>query len=376
LGLPKSSRNRVHLAGLFHDIGLISTGEKIEWVDDALYNVHNHAFLGARLLAGIKVLKHVSAIVKYHHIPHRFGLGSMYLDEKVPIESHILHLADRACALIDNRKEIFPQVSGIARSIVERKETIFIPELADAFLALSENRQIWMELSGELPLLISQMPFFTAGGFASDDLADLSRFVSQIIDFRSSFTANHSAGVAKTASTLASLAGFPASECRVMLIAGYLHDLGKLAVDISLLDKPTALTPEEFQTVKRHAFHTYRLLSMVKGFSKINTWASLHHEKLNGTGYPFGLKGKDIPLGARIMAVADIFTAVTEDRPYRKGMNREEVLNVFETMVKEGALCPNVVNLLVDNIELVNYVLADSLKKANVEYRLFKSAAV
>ncbi len=345
-------------------------------MDDGLYNVHNHAFLGARLLSGIRVLKQISGIVKYHHIPHRFGLGSMYLDEEVPIESHVLHLADRTCALIDTHKSICGQIPGILKSIEERKDTIFIPEQVDALFELSKDEKFWMELSGETPLYIPHMPFFSSHSITADDLLDLSRFISHIIDFRSSFTANHSAAVARTASTLASLAGFPESECRLMLIAGYLHDLGKLAVDVTLLDKPGALTIEEFQTVKRHAFHTYRLLSMVRGFSTINAWASLHHEKLNGKGYPFGLKGKEIPLGARIMAVADVFTAVTEDRPYRKGMSQEEVLGVFESMVKDESLCPNVVNLLVDNIELMGHVLADSLQKAKEEYLLFRSAAI
>jgi len=376
IGFSEEDRKWIHLAGLIHDVGLISTGERIEWVDDGLYNVHNHAFLGARLLSGIGIFDHVSTTVKYHHIPYRFGLGTTYLEEKVPDESHIVHLADRVCAQIDWKKDINPQLPGVIQDVHEKKDVFFVPHISDAFLKLSDNGRIWKEISGGWHMNKSRLPVFSPGSPKMEDVISLSRSISHIVDFRSSFTVNHSAGVAKTASTLASLAGFPESECQLMLIAGYLHDLGKLAVDTSLLDKPGALTPEEFQVIKKHAFYTHRLLSRVKGFSKINAWASLHHEKLNGKGYPFGLKGKDIPLGARIMAVADIFTAITEDRPYRKGMGREEVLQVFDAMVRDGSVCPNVVNLLVDNMELVNYVLRESLEKAETEYLLFKSAAL
>lgn len=120
-----------------------------------------------------------------------------------------------------------------------------------------------------------------------DEIIELTKIFANIIDFRNPFTATHSAGVAKTAEKLAELAGFSENECKMMLVAGYLHDLGKLAVSKSILDKPGNLDPGERNVIRSHAFYTYRLLQAIKGFEIINKWASFHHEKLNGKGYSF-----------------------------------------------------------------------------------------
>ena len=140
-----------------------------------------------------------------------------------------------------------------------------------------------------------------------------------------------------------------------MLVAGYLHDLGKLAVNNAILEKPGQLDDEEFNSIKSHPFYTYRTLQVIKEFETINTWAALHHERLDGSGYPFHLTAEDIPLGSRIIAMADVFTAITEDRPYRKGMDRDEVLGVMSGMVAGKKLCPNVFQLLADHFEETEY---------------------
>jgi len=132
----------------------------------------------------------------------------------------------------------------------------------------------------------------------------------------------------------------------MMLIAGYLHDLGKLVISKDILHKQGNIDNEERIVIRSHTYYTYRLLENIKGFETINKWASFHHEKLNGQGYPFRLPGDSIPLGSRIMAVADVFTAITEDRPYRAGMLLEKALAVLDSMVTDGSLCPLVVAAL------------------------------
>src|SRR5690606_8284531 len=111
-----------------------------------------------------------------------------------------------------------------------------------------------------------------------DELIKLSEVFAYIIDFRSPFTANHSLGVAQVARKLAELAGFSENECKMMLIAGYLHDIGKLAISNEILEKPEKLETDEFNIIKSHVFYTYRTLESIKEFETINIWASLHHE--------------------------------------------------------------------------------------------------
>ena len=199
-------------------------------------------------------------------------------------------------------------------------------------------------------------------GYFNGDMHDVSleqtvvltKLMSRIIDFRSSFTAMHSAGVAASAKALAKLAGMSEADCMKMEIAGNLHDVGKLRVPNEILEKPGKLTDEEFNKIKEHPYYTRLILMDVEGFDEIADWAGFHHEKLNGNGYPFHFDGSLLSLGSRIMAVADIFSAITEERPYRKPMSREQAMKVMWENVERGDICGNIVKLLEDNYDTVN----------------------
>ena len=141
-----------------------------------------------------------------------------------------------------------------------------------------------------------------------------------------------------------------------MEIAGNLHDVGKLRVPNEILEKPGKLTDEEFNKVKEHPYYTRLILMDVEGFEEIADWAGFHHEKLNGRGYPFHLDGGFLSLGSRIMTVADIFSAITEERPYRKPMSREQAMRVMWENVERGEICREIVKLLDENYDTVNEV--------------------
>jgi HD-GYP domain-containing protein (c-di-GMP phosphodiesterase class II) len=187
-----------------------------------------------------------------------------------------------------------------------------------------------------------------------DDLTGLSHFFGLIIDTRSRFTATHSSGVASSAMELGAVLGMGACDCSKIRIAGYLHDVGKLTVPEEILLKPGKLSKVELQIVRAHPYYTQRVLERVEGLEDITFWASNHHEKLDGNGYPFGRAADNLSMGSRIIAVADVFTALAEDRPYRAGMNKEESREVFQEMVKEGKLDKEVVTALYDNYETIN----------------------
>ena len=155
----------------------------------------------------------------------------------------------------------------------------------------------------------------------------------------------------------------------MLQIAGNLHDVGKLKIPRSILEKPGKLTEREFNVMKEHAYSTFLLLSGIRGLEQVSGWASLHHEKLNGCGYPFRLKGERIPLGSRIMAVADVFSAVTEDRPYRKGMDRSAALEALRGDAARGALAPTLVELLAGNYEEINARRSAASEAAGQRYR-------
>ena len=201
-----------------------------------------------------------------------------------------------------------------------------------------------------------------------DTIQQVARLIGMIIDFRSPFTAMHSVGVAASARTLARLAGMNAQECDMMEIAGSLHDLGKIRIPSEILEKPGKRTPEEFNVMKEHAFFTDLLLSHVSGFNLIREWAALHHEKLNGKGYPYHMRDGEIPFGAQIMAVADVFSAITEDRPYRKGMAEDRVKAILQENAEQGELSKLITDLLIANYDLVNTARDHASREAGKRY--------
>lgn len=131
-----------------------------------------------------------------------------------------------------------------------------------------------------------------------------------------------------------------------MEIAALLHDIGKLSIPNCILDKNGKLTSEEMRIMRSHTYYTRLILSKIDGFEDITDWASNHHEKLNGKGYPLGLSEEEISLESRIMAICDIYEALTADRPYRQGMSMENAFKIIETMVKSGEICGKTFNLV------------------------------
>jgi len=207
-------------------------------------------------------------------------------------------------------------------------------------------------------------------------LKDFAKMIAQVIDFRSRFTATHSSGVAAVALELSSLAGFSERECKHMEIAGFLHDLGKLAVPNSILEKNGALNEEETCFVRKHTYYTYTILSRIQGLEHIASWAAYHHERQDGNGYPFHVKGRDFSKLARIMAVADIVTALTEDRPYRLGMREEKVIGILSSMTESGGIDKDIVKLAKENFYRINDVRIKAQQEAREEYEDFHGAGM
>lgn len=374
-GLSKRKQREILLAGLLHDVGAFALKDRLELLDnEEMPGMHNHAFIGASILEEFLPLKNVAQIIRYHHLAWGSGRGTTYKGLEVTEASHILHLADRVAALLKKDQDVIGQIEPVMASIRNRSGGVFHPKMVEALADIADREYIWLDtvynpLMTVMPKMVNLEPM----ELDIDGVVQLSGIFANIIDFRSPFTATHSSGVAAVANKLAEVAGFSENECKYMLIAGYLHDLGKLTVSNDILEKQGSLDETEFNAIRGHTFYTYRTLQSLKNFDTINQWASLHHERLDGNGYPFHLKAEEIPLGSRIMAVADVFTAITEDRPYRKGMSTRNAKGVLENMVLSGALCPHVVNLLTRNFDMLNELRQNAQGRSGLQYRELQS---
>ncbi|OJU14442.1 MAG: hypothetical protein BGN88_14395 [Clostridiales bacterium 43-6] len=377
LGYSHDAQIELVYAAALHDIGITSLTDRLSTLKFDYYeDKQGHCEKGYLLLNTYKSFSDIAKIVRYHHTMWNYGRCNGYGGETIPYSSHVLHIADRISVLMKNDRSILMQAEDIRNSILETKGTQFVPELVDAFLNVSKKEYFWLDSI----TVFSSLPFH--GLFEREvysinekEFHDVTKLYSTIIDFRSPFTATHSAGVAHSAQALAQLTGFSQRDSDLMKTAGLIHDLGKLAVPTEILEKPSSLNKEEYNIVKTHTYYTNKILLKVQDFNTIREWGAFHHERLDGKGYPFHLSARDLSVGSRIMAVVDVFVAITEDRPYRRGMEMDQALQVLRNMVST-ALDGEIVNLLVKNIVNVNAIRITAQKEASAAYRLTQKTAL
>ena len=222
-----------------------------------------------------------------------------------------------------------------------RRGRWFDPDLVDVFLAEARGGGLWEGLAREdLRREVSRLEPADRVLAATPERLDLvSRAFAEIIDAKSPYTYRHSEGVAAVAVAMGERLGFDAGARRDLMRAGLLHDIGKLGISNRILDKPGRLTGEEFARIRRHPRLTYGILSRVTPFRGIAETAANHHERLDGSGYHRGLTAERLDPASRILAVADVFDALTQDRPYREAMPKERVLGILAGE-SGGKLCP------------------------------------
>ncbi len=174
--------------------------------------------------------------------------------------------------------------------------------------------------------------------------------LARTVDANSKWTHGHSERVTEYAVIIAKELGLSEDECQDLHRAGLLHDLGKVSIPAEILNKSGKLTTEEYTLMKGHPAEGDRILEPIRAFDKIRPFIRHHHERWDGNGYPDGLKGQEIQLGARILAVADVYDALYSDRPYRAGWSQEKVVSYLKEE-SGSAFDPIVVQALLQSLE-------------------------
>lgn len=372
IGLSPAEKREVAVAGALHDIGAFSVADRVALLRFELEKPHEHARAGYYLLKMFGPFSKIAEMVQFHHVPWRNGRGATFQDHAVPMGSHMLCLADNVSVLLDKTQFALSQADDILDKILANSGKTYVPELVQAFQRLAAKEFFWLELASDsLEAILLRRVGVETLELDLKQLCDFARLLCRVVDFKSAFTATHSSGVAASAVALAAKVGFSPRECEVMRIAAFLHDLGKLAIPSEILEKAGRLNDDEYDIMRSHVYHTFRILDSIEGLDVVNAWGSMHQERLNGSGYPFHRTAHDLPLGSRIMAVADVFTALTEDRPYRKGMTKQHTLDTLNRMVAEGELDGAVVATLAAHFDEINAQRAQAQQAAVEEYRQF-----
>lgn len=345
LNLPNESIKNLYIASLLHDIGAANS---LSQSHTSSTFIKEHCIVGESIIKNLPIYSDISKIILYHH-ENFDGSGPLHLNtEDIPIESRIIHLADLVELLYKDNIPAYKQRSKIISWVSKNTNTIFDNNVVNAFFSITQNDIFWFDLEN-----ISFMDFILDNISPEiDTTINLEQFekiaymLSQIIDNKSTFTAEHSRGISRLSYKVSRYVGYSEEKCVKMRIAGLLHDIGKLAIPASILDKNASLTDDEFSIIKSHVYYTKIILERIDGIDDIIYWASSHHEKLNGKGYPMGLTAKKISEECRILGVCDIYQALIEDRPYRKGLSRIQAFNILNGMADDGFICPIAVEQL------------------------------
>ena len=341
---PEKSE-RAFYSGLLHDCGVSTTSEHKQLLQKMQpKDVNYHCDRGYEALQSNHLLKSFAPIVRYHH-------GSDDELEKLDIQQDdkdiagLIHLSDRVDFLrstyvkVDHSEVVMHKHSIIGQ--LENKQAIFNPLFLEYMIKTISVDGFWFSMEYEnierICLNFSHYQPFEQYLHLSE-LMDLAHFLAHIVDSKSSYTFNHSEKVAKLSKELAQDMGMDKESCTQIYIAGLVHDLGKLRVPDDILYKADKLTDSETAMIKRHAADTLNILQQLLPNNPIAAWAGNHHEKLNGTGYPYHLEGEQLDLGSRIVAIADVFQALSQSRPYKSRMKLEDVLSILSAMVDKNEL--------------------------------------
>lgn len=356
LGWDNRRLDDLFQAGILHDSGVSKTYihsrlTQLQWEDEA-----EHCEAGAQLLNSTPLLAKLADIVRYHHT-HWSALQKLDLPEDVKWSANCIYMVDRVDILtlnaLKNQSNILLGKDETRRQVLERSGDWFCPELVEAFLEVSASEAFWFRLESE------HINGYTATWISHEqnrdisfsDLRGLVHLFSVIVDAKSTFTREHSDGVANLARYLGQLFNLSERNCEMLEMAGLLHDLGKLRVPDEFLEKTQRLTPEEYTIVQRHSFDTFNILKNIHGLQEVALWAGQHHERVDGSGYPYHLVKRELSLEARIIAVADVFQALAQKRPYRDALPAGQVMAILREQADNDKLDADIVRKVEEHLQ-------------------------
>ena len=310
---------------------------------DVVTHDGSHGKIGERNIHLVPFRTNVDNIILYHH-ENADGSGPLgKTAAETGLKSQILHLADEVDIHSNLSSMTESEFNRISEWVQSQSGKLFSAESVKLFRdAVTYDKITYLASRGSLASMQRELRTVTSE-YSNEDIRSLAGMFARIIDYKSEFTQAHSLSVADKVERMANYYGFDSEKTIRIYLAGALHDIGKLIVSNDILEKQSRLTDDEFSVMRDHASATRNILRRVKGIPDILRWASNHHEKLNGTGYPRGLTAKDLGFEERLMACVDIYQALTEKRPYKNGMPHEKAIAIMKDMADKGEIDETIV---------------------------------
>jgi HD-GYP domain-containing protein (c-di-GMP phosphodiesterase class II) len=343
LGLSLEELHDIVALAMLHDNGVSekSLHDRFLKVDPAnvrsLERVKEHCTIGEKNISQYPFLTDVKDVIKYHHENYN-GTGYFNLKgEEIPLMSQIIYLADVLESNFHFENNNYDMQKRAVKLINEQSNKMFSSKLVDALNKIAEDQEFWVNLKDDYiyEALKKDTPQYSVE-ISFEEIRKITDVFSNIIDSKSEFTQRHSSDLSDKTAVMADYYKMDIDEKMKLIIAADLHDIGKLAVPNTILDSPNKLTDGEFDVIKKHSYFTRLALQEIKGFEDITEWASNHHEKLNGKGYPCGKTYKELDFNSRLIACLDIYEALTEERPYRRALEHREAMEILNSMKDSG----------------------------------------
>lgn len=347
LGFSDDDINDLFELGMLHDCGVSSKHVHCDLVDSCDWNdAYIHCNVGYELLNNFRPLSKYSISVLYHHTPW-VDLLNKDISRHDAIMANLIYLSDRIDVLATpyygndislGKKKILDTINGYSGH--------FKPEFVKACHKVIQSDSFWLSLQDtHITRYTWDMSRQPERVFLSyEEIKEFALIMAYIVDQKSSFTLNHSLGVSDVASFLAKSLKLSESQCKQIEIAALLHGIGSLHIPDTILEKSSPLSAQERSIINQTSYETYEILRHIDGLGEIARWAAFHHESINNSGYPFHPHEYVLPIEARIIQVAKVFQALSQDRAYRKGMELPQIIKTLDQDANTGKLDKQIVS--------------------------------
>ena len=360
LDLDAAARNAVYFGALMHDIGVTLAASDICRVagidEDAIFGpaplksveelrgdlsfadlsavvdaVQQHSTLGAEAVRALDLPEEAAAAVASHHERwDGFGFPAGAAGEAIPIEARVIAAADVAESLIAAEPSSLSARRRLPVAIASYIGTSLDPRVAGKLLSLGRSDEFWLGLYTEdLQDALQALRPAAEPRKSRKRVMRFAEVFADIADAKGGRTTGHSRRTAEAAEKLAEASGLDAGHVEMIRIAALLHNLGLLGVPARVMSKPDILSITEMQLMRQHPAHSEMILRGLNGFEEISFWVARHHERPDGKGYPEMLTGDEIPTEARIIAVADVYSALTAERAHRRAISRADAKQIL-----------------------------------------------
>ncbi len=350
-----------------HDIGAYKTEEISRMIQFETRDIWDHSFYGYLFIRYFSPLKKLAPAVLLHHIAWSFLEKEEGLSQKLKDLSQAVHIADRIDVSMSLEKHTWEHTLYLLN---KGKSTVFAPHMADLVSHLDFKDSIEEEWRKDS----DYFDFLTSIPLSVGEITDYLKMLVFIIDFRSHYTVTHTIATTSISYELGKLLSLNENSLNQVLCGSLLHDLGKIAVPVEILEYPGKLSSQAMTIMRTHVDYTDKIFggSIDETIKRI---ALRHHEKLNGTGYPLGLSGADLTTEERLVAIADIISALTGIRSYKNSYPKERILSIITKMKEDGLLDSTIVDLATGNLDKILDIttgrcqpIVDIYEKLKTEY--------